>query len=149
MGRRHLVSAALRHLRDAEHLVEEGPHQSVDQALHLVGFASECVRKGGFDEQIVDHAIGHDVRDGTDAVVDFLVGYDPEAHRYGVHDDAIHLPLRYQHWRPDVRYEATGAAEERIGVVGVRSVIEEARTFTDERVEALWCDGIITVEALR
>ncbi len=39
------VSAALRHTRDAEHLVAHGEHASRDQAWHLAGFAHECARK--------------------------------------------------------------------------------------------------------
>ena len=36
-----LVSAALRHARDAEWLA----HRSPDQAYHLAGYAPECARK--------------------------------------------------------------------------------------------------------
>ena len=37
-----LLSAARRHITDAEHLLEPGLHQSQDQAWHLAGFAPEC-----------------------------------------------------------------------------------------------------------
>ncbi len=147
--RSHLVSAALRHVRDAEHLASEGPNRSLDQALHLAGFAPECVRKACFDERWADHALGHDIRDATDTVVDFLLGYDPDSHRYGVDLAVMELPLRAQHWRPDLRYECSGSVERRIGATGAREVIAEARRFVDQRVAALWCDGVITSEAFQ
>lgn len=38
-----LLSAALRHLRDAEHLADASNlHGSLDQAYHLAGFGPDC-----------------------------------------------------------------------------------------------------------
>jgi hypothetical protein len=137
-------------MRDALHLAERGPHQSLDQALHLVGFGPECVRKASFDEALVDRALGHDLREASDPILDFLVSFDPEAHRYGVEADHGELPLMRRHrWNPELRYETTGEAQRRLGEVGVVQVVAEARRFVDERVLALWCDGAVETEALR
>ncbi len=40
-----LLSAARRHIADAEHLLAHGAHRSEDQAWHLAGFGPESVRK--------------------------------------------------------------------------------------------------------
>jgi hypothetical protein len=148
MARSDLASAALRHVRDAEHLANVGAHRSLDQALHLAGFASECIRKGCFDDALADKALGHDIRDATDSVVAFLVTYDPDAARYGLGADAAELPERAEKWHPNVRYQRTGHAASSIGATGVGAVVAEARRFVDERVLALFCDGVIGSDVL-
>jgi hypothetical protein len=57
-----LFSAALRHLRDAEHLADATtPHGSLDQAYHLAGFAPECGRKATIAADWMNKALGHDL----------------------------------------------------------------------------------------
>jgi hypothetical protein len=139
MARASLISAALRHVRDAEHLFASGEHRSIEQALHLAGFGPECARKACVDEEIADKALGHDFRGGDDAVVDLLLALDPSASRYRL--DEHTLPHREQYWSLDCRYMATGAlarSEE-----AVAAVIAEARGFVDGCVEDLWCDGAL------
>lgn len=145
MARAELVSAALRHVRDAEHLLEPGPHRSVEQALHLAGFGPECARKACVDEQLADKALGHEIKDATDAAVGMLLAIDPSASRYGIDVHNIELPLRAQHWSADCRYMATGTAEDH----HVAAVVKEARDFVDRCVADLWCDGSLPGESLR
>ncbi len=147
MARDALLSAALRHVRDAEHLLAPGPHRSVEQALHLAGFGPECARKGCVDDAIADHALGHDIKDATDAVVEVLLALDPAASRYGIDEHAARLPYRATHWRPDCRYISTYAPESHAG--RVEDVVREARSFVDDCVLALWSDGVLSSDALR
>ncbi len=148
MARDALLSAALRHVRDAEHLLAPGPHRSVEQALHLAGFGPECAHKGCVDETITDHALGHDINDATDAVVEVLLALDPAASRYGIDEHATRLPNRVARWRPDCRYNATRAPEPH-AVQVVEDVVREARSFVDDCVLAIWSDGVLGVDALR
>lgn len=147
MPRPSLISAALRHVRDAEHLLTPGPHRSVEQALHLAGFGPECARKGCVDEGIADKALGHDIAGADDSVVDLLLALDPSASRYGLDGHARELPLRAEHWTADCRYMATGEPSLLEGTVA--AVVQEARAFVDGRVADLWCDGILPEGSLR
>jgi hypothetical protein len=145
MARAHLISAALRHVRDAEHLLDPGPHRSVEQALHLVGFGPECARKACVNESLADKALGHDIKGAGDPVVDFLLAIDPSASRYRIEDQESEVPLRMQHWKIDARYMMTGQAEETL----VCGLVAEARQLVDRCVTELWSDGVLVVEALR
>lgn len=142
MARVALLSAAWRHVRDAEHLLRPGQHRSLDQALHLAGFGPECARKACVDEVIADKALGHDFKAASDVVLEVLIALDPSASRYGLRHLAATLPFRAQHWHVNCRYDATGAARE----VDVRAVVEEARRFVDARASELWCDGTLPIE---
>jgi len=146
MARDALLSAALRHVRDAEHLLAPGPHRSVEQALHLAGFGPECARKGCLDEAIADQALGHDVEDATDSVVDVLLAIDPSASRYGIEEHASRLLQRAEHWRPDCRYMATVAPEPL--AVTIAPVVSEARAFVDDCILQLWSDGVLPAKTL-
>ncbi len=95
MPRASLISAALRHVRDAEHLLaSEPPYRSVEQALHLAGFGPECARKGCVDEDIADKALGHEFEKADESVVDLLLAIDPSASRYGLDEHTLQLPHR-------------------------------------------------------
>lgn len=148
MARADLVSAGLRHVRDAENLAVDASHRSLDQAVHLIGFGPECIRKGCVDEQIADKAIGHNLLSAPDVVMEFLLAYDPEARRYDVGLGDGDLPLCKRYWRPDLRYERTGTADATLRASGVGEMLREVRRFVDGRVHALWCDGAIDEGAL-
>lgn len=147
MPRAALISAALRHVRDAEHLLEPGPHRSVEQALHLAGFGPECARKACVDEEIADKALGHDIGGADDPTVDLLLALDPSASRYGIDEHTLKLPHRAKHWSVECRYMATGEAE-RIEK-DVAAVVDEARSFVDGCVADLWRDGALPAGSLR
>ena len=55
-----LLSAALRHVRDAEHLATPNHSgHSPDQAYHLAGFGPECARKATLYHRLFDKPLGH------------------------------------------------------------------------------------------
>lgn len=134
------ISAALRHTRDAEDLLQVSP----DQAVHLAGFGPECARKACLSLPWADRLLGHQLDDLGELLVAAVASLDVEAHRYHITD----WPRRYQalaRWRPECRYQRTGTttAEQARGLVG------EARTVVDALVVALWCDGRLSAEALQ
>lgn len=144
MARADLISASLRHIRDAEHLLAPGIHRSVEQALHLAGFAPECARKGCIDDAVADQALGHEIGGADETVVEALLALDPAASRYGIDEHAARLTERAAHWRVACRYLATGRADEPT----VRAVVREARLFVDACVMDLWADGALPVATL-
>jgi hypothetical protein len=88
-----LLSAGLRHIRDAEHLRStEVPQRSLDQAYHLAGFAPECVRKAALPSRTFDKAIGHGIGETSDFALRFALAMDPTAHRYDLLDWATTHP---------------------------------------------------------
>lgn len=146
MARASLISAGLRHLRDAQELRS----RSLDQSFHLAGYGPECIRKGCFNENIADKALGHDLTDATEPIVAFLAAYDPEAARYGVEDMMTSLPLLNQaNWSPEVRYNKTGSVLMEIGTDRLDQILDEARRYVDERVTNLWADGAIALRDLQ
>lgn len=142
-----LLSAALRHARDAEHLLATGPDQSLDQAEHLAGFAPECARKACLSETWGNQALGHELSNQGDAILDVLVSLDVFANRYGLDGWGSRFPAM-EGWRVHVRYRATavGALRTTVEARALR-VVTEARQVTDELALALYTDGFVTAEA--
>jgi len=138
-----LASAALRHVRDAEHLLACPEHRSPDQAYHLAGFGPECARKATIVERWLDEAIGHGTTERTDALLAFAASIDPVAHRYEI----LELHERYPalaEWSVNARYERTNtrSADE------AEAVCEKAREIVDAIVVEMWADGRFDREAL-
>lgn len=147
MARTALLSAALRHVRDAEHLLATGDHQSLAQALHLVGFGPECARKGCVDESLADKALGHEIHGADTLAVEFLLALDPSAGRYAIDLHEQSLPLRTAHWRVESRYmesDHPGLTYEKIS-----DLVIEARAMVDTCICDLWCDGVLRIGGLR
>lgn len=132
-----LVSAALRHVRDAEHLADaSNPARSLDQAYHLAGYGPECARKATLSIRFLDKAIGHRFGQKVEDVLDFALALDPLAQRYQPMGWAQRYPaLRV--WREDVRYDRTGT----YGPAAVAPLLTQAREAVDSVVLALWADG--------
>lgn len=131
-----LVSAALRHVRDAEHLLDAGANSSVDQAYHLAPFGPECARKAALSIRWLDKPIGHGIGAFTDEILELALAIDPIARRY----DPVGYAARYPSmatWTVDCRYERTGKRD-RSDVV---ALCGEARKAIDAVVVALWADG--------
>jgi hypothetical protein len=130
-----LVSAALRHVRDAERLLQAGEAASPDQAFHLAGFGPECARKAALSARWFDQALGHDFGDIGERVLELAAALDPVAHRYAVADYPSRFPALAK-WNVSCRYHRTGehAAE-------AAALVAEARKCVDEIVLALWMDG--------
>jgi hypothetical protein len=143
--RTDLLSAALRHCRDAELLLKEGPDRSVEQALHLVGFGPECVRKACIDDNVADQALGHAFQDASDTVLEFLLALDPAAARYEIANHASQLAKIRSRWRVECRYLKTGTANPS----EVDELVKEGRQYVDRWMAELWCDGVVADEVLR
>ncbi len=131
-----LVSAALRHVRDAEHLVAEGPNSSPDQAYHLAGYAPECMRKATLSVRWFDKAIGHRFDDSTEGALEFAIALDPLAERYAPRRFGSRFPA-LACWREDARYEQTGARDP----AEAQRCVSEARNVTNDLLFAMWADG--------
>lgn len=132
-----LVSAALRHARDAEHLADGAhPHVSLDQAFHLAGFGPECARKATLSVRWLDKTIGHRFRQASEDAIDFALAIDPQAHRYEPGGWAARYPALAD-WSEETRYDRTGTH----AVEAVQRLVAEARTAVDSVVLALWSDG--------
>src|SRR5262249_13082113 len=132
------LSAALRHLRDAEHLATFGPFASYDQAYHLAGFAPECARKATLASSTFDKAIGHGVASTSEMALALVLSIDLRGHRY----DLTHWGARYPAlaaWTEQVRYDPTGTHKQ----TKVLAVLSEARQIVDRIVFALWADGLV------
>lgn len=141
------VSAALRHTRDAEHLVTPGEHGSRDQAWHLAGFAHECARKSLIRESWVPKLLGHDFAGADERVVEIAIALDPRSGRLPVRDWAARYPA-IRRWRPDHRYDRTGDSErdhQRL----VDDLVAQARDAVDSCVVALLVEGRLDIESLR
>ena len=131
-----LISAAVRHVRDAEGLLRAGHSQSIDQAHHLAGFGPECARKACLSGQWADKAAGHGFGPAADEVIEVALALDASARRYlltGLLSEAPALAS----WSPNVRYNATGTAE----TTETKALVEQSRALVDRIVLALWADG--------
>ncbi len=134
-----LLSAALRHVRDAEHLADaDSASRSLDQACHLAGYGPECARKATLQTRVFDKALGHHLDAGIDSVLDVALALDPLAWRYEPRDWATRYPALAR-WSPEVRYDRTGrhAADE------VGPLVAEARQVVDTVAVAVWADGLL------
>jgi hypothetical protein len=140
------MSAALRHVRDAEHLVDAGEHTSRDQAWHLAGFALECARKACLQDNWVPRLLGHAFDEASENVVELAVALDPRAGRMRVRDWSTRFPA-ISSWRPDHRYDASGVAD--AANRNVNALVEQGRTAVNEVLLALLFEGALRSESLR
>jgi hypothetical protein len=132
-----LVSAALRHVRDATYLGgSPAPHTSLDQAFHLAGFGPECARKATLGRGAFNQTLGHRFDPFGDAVVEFAIDLDPLAHRYGATNWATRWPTLLK-WDEQSRYERTGTRTQ----AEVDALLSDARDAVDSTVVSLWADG--------
>jgi len=132
------ISAALRHVEDAEHLLTSGSHRSEDQAWHLAGFGPECVRKACLEDRALDRALGHNLAADTEHLLEWGLSLDPHASRYGLVGWAGAPQLA--DWDPTHRYDRTGTH------VGdpVAALVASARNLVHRVHADLWADGRIT-----
>jgi hypothetical protein len=133
-----LLSAALRHVRDAEHLLDAGPNASVDQAYHIAAFGPECARKASVSVRWLDKEIGHGAEAFADDLVELILAIDPVAHRYDPRSYRARFPA-LSRWKVDCRYDRTGTCTQ----TQAEALCREARTAVDATVAALWADGRI------
>jgi hypothetical protein len=128
-----MTSAALRHLRDAEHLLEPGVAESVDQAWHLVGLAVECMEKACLGDQRLHRAIGHLGEVDAESMC-FVLSLDPRAAQLGV-TGVPPSPLRA--WSINCRYDTTGERER----PEVEHALAAAAPYVAMLAAARWADG--------
>jgi hypothetical protein len=137
----NLLSAALRHARDAMHLLDVGHSgHSSEQAFHLAGFAPECARKALLGDRVFDKVLGHRLDAGAEVVLEAALALAPHARRYGARSWAVRYPA-LSSWSVHSRYnrsDTTAAAT-------VTPVVEQAAKAVQETVAALFADGRIPV----
>jgi hypothetical protein len=129
-----LVSAALRHVRDADGLLKTSP----DQSWHLAGFGPECVRKACLERGWLDRVLGHDLAKWSDEVLEVALALDAQAGRYEVRDLASRFP-KLTCWAVGSRYDRTGTRTES----EAQELVEQAAELTYELAADLWMDGVI------
>lgn len=152
-----LLSAALRHLRDAtqlaagcvcpaDGLADAQPpaiaHQSLDQAEHLIGFAPECARKACLSERWLDKSLGHDLSTAADDLLDLALSLDPYAVRYPIRDWPTRFP-KLACWTPNVRYKPTTRDPQQVTLVRNRvdALLRESTTAVEGVLISLYVDG--------
>lgn len=136
-----MLSAAVRHVRTAEHLSSvDPPERSPDQAFHLAGFGPECARKATLPRSTYNRAIGHGVTGASESALRVALVLDPFARRYDLEEWAPRYPA-LAGWNERARYEPTGCRTQQ----EADSVVREAREIVDRISFALWADGRIPV----
>lgn len=139
------VSAALRHVRDAEYLVSpKAEHKSVDQAFHLAGFGPECIRKAALAWRIFDKPLGHNLGGGSEAVLQLAIDLEPLAGRYGL-TDWEHTYPALRRWYVESRYDPTGTTNHS----DATTMVDQARAAVMHVVVEMWLDGILPSGALQ
>jgi len=128
-----LLSAALRHARDAEALLAASP----DQAWHLAGFGPECARKACLSERWADKAVGHDWTSSAEALLEVAISMDARAARLDLAGWAQRAPLLAR-WRPEHRYNRTGA-----NVADAAGLVEGCAGLVARVHADLWMDGAL------
>ena len=134
-----LLSAAIRHVRDAEALLAASP----DQAWHLAGFGPECARKACLSERWADKALGHQLGLVAEPALATAIALDARAARYRLDAWSSNWPS-FTAWTPEGRYHRTGAH-----APAAPALVGEARAAVDRVVCDLWADGALpTLEEL-
>lgn len=142
--RSDLISAALRHVRVAEHLAAEGADRALDEAFHIAGFGPECAQAACLSEEWFARAIGHGFDAAQAESLRLLLYLDPRARRYLPAD----WSARYQElrtWTVQSRYLPTGTFDH----ARATAMTREAREVVDRVVASLWADGLLDEGALR
>lgn len=139
-----MLSAALRHVRDAETLLQTSEFpKSPDQAWHLAGFGAECLRKACLDDSLLYQALGHDLGAKTEPLVEWGISLDPHAWRYKLASWCTRLP-NLAEWQPAHRYERTGTRTSAV----VASFVAEITQLVDSTFADLWADGRLSESEL-
>jgi hypothetical protein len=135
----NLVSAAQRHISDAEQLAMAGStYLSLDQAWHLAGFGPECIRKACLRERAFDRALGHEFTPESEALLDWAIALDPQAWRYHLLGWSKTVS-RLAEWDPNHRYERTGKRPES----NIRELVQGASGVVRRVICDLWTDGVL------
>ncbi len=136
--RSRLVSAALRHMRVAEHLLVDGLGRSFDDSFYIAGFGPECAQAACLSEEWFERAIGHGFTDAQIANLRFVMSLDTRARRYLAADWAAEFPILMA-WRVLRRYDRTGSVERKTAC----EMVASSRTLVDRVASQLWADGML------
>lgn len=131
-----LVSAALRHVEDAESLLANSP----DQGWHLAGFGPECARKACLAEDWLDKLLGHDLAAVSDEILDLALALDVTAARYALRGLARNRPTLAR-WSVESRYDPTGTH----GHDEAEELVKDAADVTRALAADLWMDGRVRI----
>jgi hypothetical protein len=129
------LSAAMRHSKDAEELLDSSP----DQAWHLAGFGPECIRKACLEDGALYRALGHSFGEAAEELLDLAISLDAHAWRYDLVGWAQKVP-HLSEWLPEHRYHSRGS---HVGSEVV-TFVREARALVERVLADLWADGLIT-----
>jgi hypothetical protein len=123
-----LISASLRHQVDAESLLGSSP----DQAWHLAGFATGCIRKACLTIEPFRKALAHEQGKDADALLDVVLALDARATRVQTVGWAPH-GSKLAIWRETHRYDRTGkhAAE-------AAALVSETAALHGRTLASLW-----------
>lgn len=133
------LSAALRHVRDAEHLLpppESDDYASPDQAYHLAAFGPECARKAVIATDWLDKLLGHGHGTQLEPLLEFAAAIDHHAHHYARADSDI-TTSAFAAWNIDCRYKRSGTFDR----TTTEPLVRAARRFVDDITLFLWADG--------
>ena len=133
-----MLSAALRHVRDADHLLESEQSQSLDQAFHLAGYGPECIRKALLADAVFDKILGHRLGGDMEETLATILMLELSAHRYEPRRWGSRWPALGT-WKEQARYEPTG----RRAQAEVRPLVKQAVEAVGTTLAALWADGRI------
>jgi hypothetical protein len=133
------LSAAQRHLRDAEHLLRAPvPDRSVDQAYYLAGYGPECVRKAAVPASTYDQAMGHGVGESSEVALAYALATNVSAHRYELTQWYQRYPALTK-WNETARYRRSGTFSED----QARDLLQQASDVVDAVTYALWADDVV------
>jgi hypothetical protein len=136
------LSAALRHVRDAEYLQLKSANTSVDQAWHLAGLGIECARKAGVEINWFWKLVGHSFSDQAEAIVDLAIALDPAASRLPIANWRTDYPT-IKLWSSEHRYDKSGTHQP----AAVLQLVVESRLACRKMSLALLLDGTVNSEA--
>lgn len=129
-----LLSAALRHTRDARALLATSP----DQAWHLAGFGPECARKAALSERFFDQALAHDWTPASEEILELAISLDARAWRLRLDGWGVARPMLAR-WRPAHRYDRTGDHAPHAA-----ALVRDCAERVDRLLADLWMDGDLT-----
>lgn len=132
------LSAALRHVTDADRLLATSP----DQSWHLAGFGPECARKACLDHDWWDRVLGHDLTDFVGPVLEIALALDVRAARYDLSSLTTRYPVLAQ-WDPNCRYDETGTRDQKVA----RPLVDAALDLTARVAAELWMDGHVEIRS--
>lgn len=133
-----LVSAALRHIADAQTLLADSPVQ----AMYLAGYGPECIRKAALmrlpeeQEDQRNRAIGHRFDKPEETTLKLFCDSDTLASRYKLTDWKRQVNVLGD-WKEDLRYGRSDSVPR----ARAQKLLESCERLTLHTLADLWADG--------